>query len=45
MKKFVSKLIKLIAKRYIIEAWEAGNENDLLRNPYNCGYDYYKKLQ
>lgn len=44
MRKIVSKLIKLIAKRYIIEAWEAGNENEILTNPYMSGIDYYKKL-
>lgn len=38
------KIILWVAKRYIIEAWEAGNENDILRNPYTSGIEYYKKL-
>lgn len=44
MKKIVSKIIILLAKKYIIEAWEAGNENEILTNPYMSGIDYYKKL-
>lgn len=44
MKKLIRKFILYIAEKYIIEAWEAGNENDILTNPYNSGKEYYYKL-
>lgn len=44
MRNLIRKIRLLIAKKYIIEAWEAGNENDILTNPYNSGKEYYYKL-
>lgn len=45
MRNLIRKLRLLIAKKYIIEAWEAGNENDILTNPYHSGTEYWEKLR